>query len=36
MTKKGICGNGASVSKKTEQICITNEASAQTVEVGYF
>jgi hypothetical protein len=37
MTKKGMCGNGAGFSKKTEQMCITrNEASAQTVQVGNF
>ena len=37
MTKKGMCGNGAGFSKKTEQMCITrNEVSAQTVQVGNF
>jgi len=35
VTKKGICGNGASVSKKkTEQMCIRNEVSAQSVQAG--
>lgn len=36
VTKKGICGNGASVSKKTEQMCVTNKPSAQTGQVGNF
>jgi hypothetical protein len=37
VTKKGICGNGASFSKKTELMCITrNEVNAQTVQVGNF
>ena len=36
-TKKGMRGNGAGFSKKTEQMCITrNEVSARTVQVGNF
>jgi hypothetical protein len=36
-TKKGMCENSASFSKKTGQMCITrNEMSARTVQVGNF